>query len=92
MLGLASGIGSPASFRTKSDALKFAIEHCTKYTDDGNIVEYDKVNELYEFICGKVPLADSDEDIKSILKDVSEILREFTSSRENTPEENAVRE
>ena len=54
------GCGSYGSIRTKSDAMKFALEGTVEYGDNGKVYNYDKAIELYDFFCSHVTLADSD--------------------------------
>ena len=54
------GCGSYGSIRTKSDAMKFALEGTIEYAENGKVYHYDKALELYEFFCRHIPLADTD--------------------------------
>lgn len=61
MTQLLSGCGSTLymnSFRSKGDALKFAIEFTSSVLE--NKVNYDAAQELFDFICRNVPLPDVD--------------------------------
>ena len=60
MYGLAA-YGSLASFRTKADAMKFALEFTAKVDDNGNrTANYEAAQELFDFICRSVNLPDTD--------------------------------
>jgi hypothetical protein len=54
------GCGSYGSIRTKSDAMKFALEGTVEYGENGKVYHYDKAEELYNFFCSHIDLVDSD--------------------------------
>ena len=56
----AIGGGSYGSIRTKSDAMKFALEGTVEYGENGKVYHYDKAEELYNFFCSHIDLVDSD--------------------------------
>lgn len=60
MFGLNS-YGTPSGFRTKADAMKFALEFTAKVDDNGiRTANYEAAQELFDFICRSVNLPDTD--------------------------------
>ena len=60
MYGLAA-YGSLVSFKTKAEAMKFALEFTAKSDEDGNrVARYELAQEMFDFICRNVVLPDSD--------------------------------
>ena len=78
----ALGCGSYGSIRTKSDAMKFALEGTVEYGDNGKVYHYDKALELYNFFCEHVKLNDTDvvqldELVGSILDKAQDVIAEL---------------
>lgn len=78
----ALGCGSYGSIRTKSDAMKFALEGTVEYGDNGRVYHYDKAEELYDFFCSHVTLMDTDvvpldELVGTILDKAKDVITEL---------------
>ena len=62
-----------AGFKSKGDALRFAIDFFTNYEGCGNKgVNYDGADELYKFICERVDLPEVDNQFESLYKCVKD--------------------
>lgn len=60
MYGLTS-YGTLSSFRTKADAIKFALEFTATATAEGvRCANYEQAQELFDFVCKNVNLPDTD--------------------------------
>lgn len=60
MFGLTS-YGTLSAFRTKADAMKFALEFTATANDAGvRCANYEQAQELFDFICKNVILPDTD--------------------------------
>lgn len=71
--------------RTKSDALKFALESTVEYSDNGRIFRYDRALEMFNFFCEHVSLVDSDVvPITELLDGFLDKVKEYTEwAKEN---------
>lgn len=73
------GCGSYGSIRTKSDAMKFALEGTIEYGDNGKVYNYAKAKELYDFFCAHIDLADSDVvPLEELIDKAFEKVKEYT--------------
>lgn len=51
-----AGISPLESFKSKSEVLKYAVEFTAKFEDSGRTPQYDKAQELFDFICNRITL------------------------------------
>lgn len=73
------GCGSYGSIRTKSDAMKFALEGTVEYGDNGKVYNYAEAKELYDFFCAHIDLVDSDVvPLEELVDKAFEKVKEYT--------------
>lgn len=87
----AFGCGSYGSIRTKSDAMKFALEGTVEFGDNGKVYHYDKAQELFDFFCSHVTLVDTDvvpldELVGTILDKAKDVVAELKAEAKQKTE------
>ena len=87
---LSAGItGTPglSGFKSKGEALKYAIEFTTQWKDGEKIINYPAAEELYNFICKYVELPETfDDGLSSFFQRVNETIEEEKRNREKLEE------
>lgn len=90
MFGLNAGItGTPglSGFKSKGEALKYAIEFTTQWKEGEKIINYPAAEELYNFICKHVELPETfDDGLSSFFKRATETIEEEKRNREKLEE------
>lgn len=90
MFGLNAGItGTPglSGFKSKGEALKYAIEFATQWKDREKAINYPVAEELYNFICKHVELPETfDDGLSSFFQRVNETIEEEKRNREKLAE------
>ena len=87
---LSAGItGTPglSGFKSKGEALKYAIEFATQWKDGEKIINYPAAEELYQFICKHIELPDTfDDGLSSFFQRVTEAVEEEKRNKEKLEE------
>lgn len=90
MFGLNAGItGTPSmsGFKSKGEALKYAIEFATQWKDGEKIINYPAAEELYNFICKHVELPETfDDGLSSLFEKAREYVEEEKRNKEKLEE------
>ena len=90
MFGLNAGLtGTPSmsGFKSKGEALKYAIEFATQWKDGEKIINYPAAEELYNFICKHVELPETfDDGLSSIFQKAREYVEEEKRNKEKLEE------
>lgn len=88
-----SGCGSTftiCSFKSKADAMKFAIEFTSTYDSSINrIPNYPAAQELFDFICKNVNLPDVEQDKAAEFIDYAKTILQEQCKKKPTPTEKA---
>lgn len=89
-----TGTPSMSGFKSKGEALKYAIEFATQWKDGEKIINYPAAEELYNFICKHVELPETfDDGLSSFFKRVGETIEEEKRNREKLEElKNSLRD
>ena len=86
MFGLNAGItGTPglSGFKSKGEALKYAIEFATQWKDGEKTINYPAAEELYNFICKHVELPEAfDDGLSSLFQKAREYVEEEKKNKE----------
>lgn len=78
-----TGTPSMSGFKSKGEALKYAIEFTTQWKDGEKIINYPAAEELYNFICKHVELPETfDDGLSSFFQRVTETIEEEKRNRE----------
>lgn len=90
MFGLNAGLtGTPSmsGFKSKGEALKYAIEFATQWKDGEKTINFTAAEELYNFICKNVQLPETfDDGLSSFFQRVTETIEEEKRNREKLEE------
>jgi hypothetical protein len=90
MFGLNAGItGTPglSGFKSKGEALKYAIEFATQWKDGEKTINYPAAEELYNFICKHVELPETfDDGLSSLFEKAREYVDEEKRNKEKLEE------
>jgi hypothetical protein len=90
MFGLNAGItGTPSlsGFKSKGEALKYAIEFATQWKDGEKTINYPAAEELYNFICKHVELPETfDDGLSSFFQRITEYVEEEKRNKEKLEE------
>ena len=90
MFGLNAGItGTPglSGFKSKGEALKYAIEFATQWKDGEKTINYPAAEELYNFICKQVELPETfDDGLSSLFQRITETIEEEKRNKEKLEE------
>ena len=81
--------GTPGltGFKSKGEALKYAIEFATEFKDGEKSVNYPAAEELYKFICKHIELPDTfDDGLSSFFQRVTEYVEEEKRNKEKLEE------
>lgn len=82
-----TGTPSMSGFKSKGEALKYAIEFATQWKDGEKIINYPAAEELYNFICKHVELPETfDDGLSSFFQRVNETIEEEKRNREKLEE------
>lgn len=97
MFGLNAGLtGTPSmsGFKSKGEALKYAIEFTTQWKEGEKIIDYTAAEELYRFICKNLELPETfDDGLSSFFQRVNETIEEEKRNREKLEElKNSLRD
>ena len=77
-LGALGGIPLLNGFKSKADALKYAIEYTGIWEDGRRLVNYEEAQKLYDFICGKLDLPEIEKDVTAdAMKAVTDMIEEI---------------
>lgn len=87
---LSAGItGTPglSGFKSKGEALKYAIEFATQWKDGEKTINYFAAEELYNFICKHVELPETfDDGLSSLFEKAREYVEEEKRNKEKLEE------
>ena len=81
--------GTPGltGFKSKGEALKYAIEFATEFKDGEKSVNYPAAEELYQFICKHVELPETfDDGLSSLFEKAREYVEEEKRNKEKLEE------
>lgn len=82
-----TGTPSLSGFKSKGEALKYAIEFATQWKDGEKTINYPAAEELYKFICKNVELPETfDDGLSSFFQRVNETIEEEKRNREKLEE------
>lgn len=82
-----TGTPSMSGFKSKGEALKYAIEFATQWKDGEKTINYPAAEELYNFICKHVELPKTfDDGLSSFFQRVTETIEEEKRNREKLEE------
>lgn len=82
-----TGTPSMSGFKSKGEALKYAIEFTTQWKEGEKIINFTAAEELYKFICKNVELPETfDDGLSSFFKRVGETIEEEKRNREKLEE------
>lgn len=78
-----TGTPSLSGFKSKGEALKYAIEFATQWKDGEKTINYPAAEELYNFICKHVELPETFYDgLSSFFQRVTETIEEEKRNKE----------
>jgi hypothetical protein len=78
-----TGTPGMSGFKSKGEALKYAIEFTTQWKEGEKIINYPAAEELYNFICKNVELPETfDDGLSSFFKRINETFEEEKRNRE----------
>lgn len=78
-----TGTPSMSGFKSKGEALKYAIEFATQWKDGEKTINFTAAEELYKFICKNVELPETfDGGLSSFFKRINETIEEEKRNRE----------
>lgn len=82
-----TGTPSMSGFKSKGEALKYAIEFTTQWKEGEKIINFTAAEELYKFVCKNVELPETfDDGLSSFFKRVGETIEEEKRNREKLEE------
>lgn len=82
-----TGTPSLSGFKSKGEALKYAIEFATQWKDGEKAINYPAAEELYNFICKHVELPETfDDGLSSLFEKAREYVEEEKRNREKLEE------
>lgn len=82
-----TGTPSMSGFKSKGEALKYAIEFTTQWKEGEKIIDFTAAEELYRFICKNVELPETfDDGLSSFFQRVNETIEEEKRNREKLEE------
>lgn len=82
-----TGTPSLSGFKSKGEALKYAIEFTTQWKEGEKIINFTAAEELYRFICKNVELPETfDDGLSSFFQRVNETIDEEKRNREKLEE------
>lgn len=82
-----TGTPSMSGFKSKGEALKYAIEFATQWKDGEKTINYPAAEELYQFICKHIELPDTfDDGLSSFFQRVTEYVEEEKRNKEKLEE------
>jgi hypothetical protein len=82
-----TGTPSMSGFKSKGEALKYAIEFTTQWKEGEKIINFTAAEELYKFICKNVELPETfDDGLSSFFQRVNETIEEEKRNREKLEE------
>lgn len=89
-----TGTPSMSGFKSKGEALKYAIEFTTQWKEGEKIINFTAAEELYKFICKNVELPETfDDGLSSFSQRVNESIEEEKRNREKLEElKNSLRD
>ena len=78
-----TGTPSMSGFKSKGEALKYAIEFATQWKDGEKTINYPAAEELYNFICKHVELPETfDDGLSSLFQKAREYVEEEKRNKE----------